>query len=138
MTRRAIACLSCAAALLAFAPQPSAGGSILGGGAITPKDIATKKERIYSDVAALNRDIKTIAASMGATLTAKDIANLKSLITRLEDVARRKLELARELEAVINKYQEKDRPSVRSFIQELRTEASEDRGSIELLKTQIQ
>jgi len=75
---------------------------------------------------------------MGATLTAKDIANLKSLITRMEDLARRKLELARELEAVIDKYQEKDRPSVRSYIRELRTGASEDRDSIELLKTQIE
>ena len=101
---------------------------------ITPKEIEARKEQIYHDVIIINQEVKSIASSMDGTFTSEDRSKMDSLISRIQDLHDRKLELADILESVIHKYPKKNQSDVKAFIYEMREGANQDEESIAMLR----
>ena len=124
-------------ALLILTPQWGANASIFGNKELTQKDISEKRNKLKTDVAALNQDIVNISSSLTNSSANESIAAIRSLINRLKDISQRKADFADALESVIYKYPQKDQPSVKRYVEELRMGAKEDADSITALKATI-
>ena len=101
---------------------------------ITPSEIEAKKEQIYHDVTIINDDIKSMASSMDESFSSADKVRMDSLISRIQDLHDRKLELANILESVLHKYPKNTQSDVKAFITEMRDGAKQDEESISMLR----